>query len=395
MDTKPEPEIKLSNCKRDSYHIDMFSIQNIRSDVVKPPFDYESNKKHDVILSAYMNSGSRYTGQLLGFRNESFFFYEPLWRFSIWDYYRPADIQCSSTVGSCRTVKTTEVNSYQLDQRNNALEKVIDPLPSDIQPIELMLYILSNILRCDLVSLKYLIQERVHDHPNYAGPSWRKYTECLLKFNPKSKCLSDLEQICKKKSHRIIKVLRLTAGTFRPLLKTNPRLSIIHLVRDPRAIIHSRLFSRFYPSTTRNNNDSLERNLCDKMLDDVIEVKRLQEDFPGRVHIVYYEDLNSENYVTLKHLYNFLDLNFNESEVKSLAQVKINLAPPERGSNFTEDRKNHNTFWWRKHMKWETIKRVDNVCYKVYYELGYKILSKSQVGDLTYNSLEIPPSLQL
>ena len=64
--------------------------------------NFTSTEKYDVILSAYMNSGSRFTSRLLGFQPDTFFFYEPLWKFSIWDYFKPPDLSCSTTVGSCR-----------------------------------------------------------------------------------------------------------------------------------------------------------------------------------------------------------------------------------------------------------------------------------------------------
>lgn len=65
-------------------------------------FAVKGDGKHDIILSAYMNSGSRFTGKLLGFINQSFYFYEPLWKFTVWDYYTPPNMRCSSTEGSCR-----------------------------------------------------------------------------------------------------------------------------------------------------------------------------------------------------------------------------------------------------------------------------------------------------
>ena len=61
-----------------------------------------ANGTYDVLLSAYMNSGSRFAGRLLGFRSDSFYFYEPLWKFSTWNYYKPPNVSCSTTFGSCR-----------------------------------------------------------------------------------------------------------------------------------------------------------------------------------------------------------------------------------------------------------------------------------------------------
>lgn len=61
-------------------------------------------QKHDVLVSAYMNSGSRFTGRLLGYLPDSFYFYEPLWKFALWDYFRPPNKRCSTIAGDCRSV---------------------------------------------------------------------------------------------------------------------------------------------------------------------------------------------------------------------------------------------------------------------------------------------------
>ena len=66
-------------------------------------YSHHKQGHHDIIISAYMNSGSRLTGKLLGFLNQSFYFYEPLWKFTVWDFYKPPDQRCSTTEGSCRS----------------------------------------------------------------------------------------------------------------------------------------------------------------------------------------------------------------------------------------------------------------------------------------------------
>lgn len=372
-----------------------FNMAQLRQGLLRPPFSAKEQGKHDVIISAYMNSGSRLTGQLLGFINQSFYFYEPLWKFTIWDYYRPPDVRCSSTEGSCRYVNIETENSFHPDQFGIVTEPIVPDLPRQTKPVELMVHVLSSVFRCEFVRLKNVIQERVQDHPNYSGPSWLKYRECMSSFNPKSKCLRELEDVCRSKTHRVLKVLRLSISAFRPLLEINPRLKIVHLVRDPRAIINSRLYSRFYPVANPKTNDSLEKNLCDKMLSDSNEAMMLKDDFPGRVIFLYYEDLINNLPVKLKQLYDKLNLTFNMKDMNEFGDIKINLSPPEKGSNFTRDRKHSNAVWWRKYMPMEQIKRVDEKCYDVYKILGYKTLTEEHIRDLAYSNYEIPENLNM
>lgn len=193
----------------------------------------------------------------------------------------------------------------------------------------------------------------------------------------------------------MLKILRLSVSAFRPLMEFNPRLKIVHLVRDPRAIINSRLYSRFYPIASPRTNNSLEQNLCEKMRTDINEAIKLREEFPGRVIVLYYEDLVDNLHVRLKQIYENLNLTFKSEEVDTFSDIKVNLSPPEKGNNFTKDRKRSNTMWWRKYMAHDHIQTIDYLCYDVYNILGYKALSEQRVRDLKFSSYEIPETFQL
>ncbi|XP_060604034.1 uncharacterized protein LOC132756909 [Ruditapes philippinarum] len=79
------------------------TMAQLRKDLIKLPYSRNKHGHHDIIVSAYMNSGSRLTGKLLGFLNQSFYFYEPFWKFTVWDFYKPPDLRCSTIEGPCRS----------------------------------------------------------------------------------------------------------------------------------------------------------------------------------------------------------------------------------------------------------------------------------------------------
>lgn len=69
------------------------------------PFADDTQTPYDVIISAYMNSGSTFAGKMLGHRPDAFYFYEPLWRLSLWGYYTAENTLCSSRMPLCRCRK--------------------------------------------------------------------------------------------------------------------------------------------------------------------------------------------------------------------------------------------------------------------------------------------------
>ena len=223
------------------------------------------------------------------------------------------------------------------------------------------------------------------------------FRQCSQKLRGKTDCLRELENVCRNKLSRVTKVIRLTVGAFEPLLEINPRLKVVHLVRDPRAIIQSRLFSRGYPVYGYRQNDSLERNLCTKMQQDIKDLDRLKELYPNRVFIVYYEDLLSNLHVRLKHLYKRLNLTYSETEVKTLATIRVNILPPEKPfTKINPDRVADNANWWRKHMMWTDVEKVQSACGRVLRTLGYGVLqNENELRNTNRTILKIPSHFQL
>lgn len=354
----------------------------------------QDNHKYDVILSAYMNSGSRFTGRLLGFNSQTFYFYEPLWKFSTWNYFIPHETMCSSTDGGCSTISTREINAYRPDRYLNDTEPIVENIPANVSPTDLFLHVLSNVYACALLPLHHVIQDRVHDNPIYSGPSWDVYRQCLSRYQARSQCIRDLEFVCRKKSHRFIKVLRLSVGSFRPLLEAHPRLKVLHLVRDPRAIVNSRHFTRNYPVYGYQDSNTMERNLCNKMAIDHREGLKLMADFPERVKFLYYEDVLANLDSRVQQVFQFLKMRYNVSEVRDLLNINVNQSPSEKGNDFVDDRKNDNSNWWRRHIQMYQMKHVDSACAEVYTRYGYKMAKEeSSLRNVSYSLLSIPKEL--
>ena len=56
----------------------------------------------DVIINTYMRAGSSFLGKMLGFRDDTFYVYEPLWMFHRYGYYHGMREVCWAFAPGCR-----------------------------------------------------------------------------------------------------------------------------------------------------------------------------------------------------------------------------------------------------------------------------------------------------
>ena len=176
------------------------------------------------------------------------------------------------------------------------------------------------------------------------------------RLRKKSDCLPVVTNDCKKSPVRVIKSVRLSLDIVRPLLQRDPALKLIHLFRDPRGIIYSRLVkTRWYPLNIKKGNFTpIERHvrlLCNRMFEDAKAGRQLMDLFPNRVKLIRYEDILS--YTMNEHIHQlkqFLDMSFNEKRVKTNVR------------SLNE---------WVAKLDKKVVEIVDSHCSRVYDNLGY------------------------
>lgn len=105
-------------------------------------------------------------------------------------------------------------------------------------------------------------------------------------------CLSQqfLSQACSQFPVRLIKTVRLRVEAARSLLTRYPALQAVLLVRDPRAVFASRR-GEAVAAWCRAAHCSDPATSCADLQADILAARALAEQFPGRVHLVRYEDL--------------------------------------------------------------------------------------------------------
>lgn len=192
---------------------------------------------------------------------------------------------------------------------------------------------------------------------------------------------------CMNATHRVAKVLRLTTDLLGDLLRSKSKLKVIHLFRDPRAILNSRIVTPWYPldNTTTSVIDNAKA-LCTKMLKDSIDGKTLLKIYPERFKFIYYEDLNDNLFEKVKRLYAYLGMSLDEKRFPK--EVINSLLNPSKSE---PDTRKNTISWWRTSLQWNIVKEIDMVCADVYRELGYKAFRNvEEYRDMSFKSIEIP-----
>ena len=196
--------------------------------------------------------------------------------------------------------------------------------------------------------------------------------------------------ICNRARHRVTKVLRLTPDQIEYLLQTRENIKVIHLYRDPRAIMNSRIETKWYPSDDVSLLLHNAESLCKKMIYDHQKGVELFKKYPDRFRFVYYEDLNDNPLYKAKSIYSWLGMDLDESKYTVLKDISVFKEAAKGGAS--NDRTKNTAFWWRRTLDWEIIKRIDTICWQVYDALGYvQFKTHRDLRNLELPSVNIPP----
>ncbi|XP_060599263.1 uncharacterized protein LOC132752885 isoform X2 [Ruditapes philippinarum] len=321
-----------------------------------------------------MRAGSSFAGMVFGYRADSFYVYEPLWKLSQWTYWHGNRMVCRADRLECRNVEPGEI--YQ------------DKASADLKRPPCSLVIAKSVLHktydCQFRDYERIIVESLVTPKS--GPSWNKMRECSKHksfFHYFQTCFQrHIPKSCKDSKHKVTKVLRLTTDLLTPVLQSRANLKAIHLFRDPRAIINSRIETDWYPSNTTKSGIENAESLCNKMLYDFREGQKVQQLFPDRFRFIYFEDFSVDILNRSKILYKYLGMNTNEKYYPEI----LKLSALKNATSVETERKRNTAFWWRKTLKWEIVEKMEKICKDVYKELGYKSFSNIQ----EYNDLSIP-----
>ena len=213
---------------------------------------------------------------------------------------------------------------------------------------------------------------------HFSGARWLPYKRCLRTGGTKERCLKRMaDTACTNSDYKVTKTLRLSLHHTETLLQTIPNLKVVHLFRDPRAVLHSHSNTK-WSRTKENNVKSLQKgaqSVCDRIVKDVEYGKILLQKYPKRFTIIQYEDFE-QPLQTIKALYEFLGMTFDRTILQYVDS-----------SNGTEKSGNH-PFQYRNSMTWKNIQVINRYCTNAFDLLGYRTFtSEKELKDMSISAI--------
>ena len=194
---------------------------------------------------------------------------------------------------------------------------------------------------------------------------------CSKRFTPR----------CKAREFQVSKVLRWRMQDLQRILKNNPRLSLVHYIRDPRGIIASKIRNGYMTPYGQLKNTNVvgikhhARILCHKMLADIKAKNEIEHKYPGRILTVKYEDLAMEPVKGAKEIYNWLGMRMAKPVARWINQNTHAEENFNRGDAIT---KRKNSTWeaisWKRELDKASKLVVTEECLNVIKELDYDVL---------------------
>ncbi|XP_063405418.1 carbohydrate sulfotransferase 3-like [Mytilus trossulus] len=328
LQTSTNVENTVLNMSIHSY-TDTYTNQNTKRISAQGP--------RDILLFGYQRGETTFVGHILGCRKDTFYFYEPFWSISKQKYFTKSQ-KCDTHKDVCRNYDNNTLNISRL---------------------------VSSLYACDSDTIGKLVSSVQSEH---------SCTRNREKF--KSKDVQKLHNICKQAKYRVTKMLRISAEFIENLLQINPKLQIVYLYRDPRAIISSRLKSKARPIK------DLVTAVCNKMDIDSSTVIQIANKYPQNVILVSAESIAKDPVNISRKLFEFLDLKFtksDENQINSLSNWNSKRKKMREG-NFNPYKNNG----YASSMKWRTvlsrdIKAIaDSLCQSVYQRLGYLNMTSAE-----------------
>ncbi|XP_053386302.1 carbohydrate sulfotransferase 1-like [Mercenaria mercenaria] len=306
----------------------------------------DTNTNHStkfILLVTYGRSGSSWLGNITGQAENTFYVFEPFQRTLPQGYFKE-NFVCFNN-NTCRN-------------------------PQDkIERYTTILATVYQLFTCQSSKLHPFLQDIF-----IRNLRSRQHVETLrkcLNISSVETCLPEIDFLCSLTSHRILKTIRISMELVRIMMKMWQNLKVIHLVRDPRAITHSRLQLNAF-SMSRNIL-SHSQDLCTRMKYDSLISLQLQKLYPNRLKVVSYEALAERPIVGAKYVYKFLNMSFNENVFHSI--IHSISTKKTRNSEYPYLTVRYNSSavakQWRLNMSLLQVQVIDYFCKDMYSVLGY------------------------
>ena len=189
-------------------------------------------------------------------------------------------------------------------------------------------------------------------------------------------CLPVAIESCKNARMRLYKFIRLPFDVIESVAKHYPNLQVIHLLRDPRAMLRSQVKVGKFNWT---DVPTKAQEFCSRMSQDLVISQSMHSVNDKNAKILLYENLAENPLDTARSMYKFI----NKPMYKTLERYIRNLTSvrdiTEVGTfGLLKVNSTKNAYTWRDELQFEYIQAVDRACTNVYSVLGYLTFSNEK-----------------
>ena len=137
-----------------------------------------------------------------------------------------------------------------------------------------------------------------------------KHKQCILRLYEKaSPCLAHLQERCEKASVRGVKTVRATMTEVELLLQQDPDLKVLHLFRDPRPVLLSRMNHDSFRSMYSKKNMEAEAKFYCRIVEADLHLRHsLAQQYPDSFREIIYEKFLGDPVPQAQQIYDFLGL---------------------------------------------------------------------------------------
>ncbi|XP_069755615.1 carbohydrate sulfotransferase 6 [Narcine bancroftii] len=352
-----------------------------RQNVIYSP-NKQDNNVHILLLSSW-RSGSSFVGQVFSQHPDVFYLMEPAWHVWVQMYQNSASVLKMAVRDLIRSTFLCDMSVFDAYMSE-------DRLVSHLFQWEVSRALCSPPM-CDFYARTDLSNDLVcKKHCN------------RTKF-------SKMEEACKSYSHIVIKEVRFFELKSLFPLFTDPLLNfkIIHLVRDPRAVLKSRNKSlyallrdnsivlgtkgkRIEKSKEEDSNYEVMKEICKShLLIHDLASEKAPDFLKQRYMMLRYEDVVRDPLKEISAMYEFSGLNL----TPKLKSWIYNITHGEgTGSAFKITSRNAKTTSeaWRTEMQFEKISKIQNICARAMNVLGYELVHSEYEQKLLSRDLVLP-----
>ena len=318
---------------------------------------YGNKMRQNILIISDFASGSSFLGEIFNQHPQVFYLHEPL---KSLEYYR-----------------------------ENRHESVYDTMVTHLLNgifhcnfMELVYY--TEFLSFQYSSLRHRLASRALSSPplcpdNYNHPHYS--IRMCTPLRPQG-----ASALCRLHKHTVVKTIRVNSIHKLSYLMDSEGpvdylLKVVHLVRDPRAVLNMRLLHNSHENWTRKSVREHAKTLCRDMLRNIKYAVSAPSWLQGRYTLLRYEDLAMNPHQIAEQLYRFVGVNIDPQVRVWIDRTSrdgyvspVPLDPIYRQFSYSVQNMTDSVEKWRAQMPYPVVRLIETECYEVMNLLGYKIV---------------------